>query len=260
MRFAFVTCQKWEDGFYNAYRHLAEEDLDLVLHLGDYVYEYGIDPATGGVRGVTLPAEYAEETIKLDQFRLRHALYKTDPDLQRAHARFPWVTTWDDHEVDNDYTADIPEDGMPPEEFRRRRMAAYQAFYEHLPLRSRGPTGPRREDHAVPVDAVGTWPSSTWSTPASSAATTRAATASTPAATSRSTPPRRCSASDRSGGSRATAPQSRPLEADRQPGDGRRARPRPGPRHDPLAGLVGRLPGRPPAAARSVRRGATRSS
>jgi alkaline phosphatase D len=136
VRFAFCTCQKWEDGFYNAFAHLAEEDLDLVLHLGDYTYEYGIDPATGGVRGVTLPAEYAKETVTLDQFRLRHALYKTDSDLQRAHARFPWVTVWDDHEIDNDYTADIPEDGTPPEEFRLRRIAGYQAFYEHLPLRS----------------------------------------------------------------------------------------------------------------------------
>jgi alkaline phosphatase D len=141
VRFAFLTCQKWEDGFYTAYRHLAEEDLDLVLHLGDYTYEYGIDPATGGVRGVTLPAEYADETWTLDQYRLRHSLYKTDADLQAAHARFPFAVTWDDHEVDNDYTDDVPEDGTPPEEFVVRRAAAYQAFYEHLPLRP--PARPR---------------------------------------------------------------------------------------------------------------------
>jgi alkaline phosphatase D len=113
-----------------------EEDLDLVVFLGDYTYEYGIDPATGGVRGVQLPPEYADETVTLDQFRLRHALYKTDGDLQRAHARFPFVVTWDDHEVDNDYTGDIPEDGTPPDVFRLRRIAGYQAFYEHLPLRA----------------------------------------------------------------------------------------------------------------------------
>ena len=77
-----------------------------------------------------------EETVTLDQFRLRHALYKTDGDLQRAHARFPFVVTWDDHEVDNDYTGDIPEDGTPPEVFRLRRIAGYQAFYEHLSLRA----------------------------------------------------------------------------------------------------------------------------
>jgi alkaline phosphatase D len=135
MTFAYSTCQKWEEGFYNAYAHMAEEDLDLVVFLGDYTYEYGIDPATGGVRGVQLSAGHADETVTLDQFRMRHALYKTDADLQRAHARFPFVVTWDDHEVDNDYTGDIPEDGTPPEVFRRRRIAGYQAFYEHLPVR-----------------------------------------------------------------------------------------------------------------------------
>jgi PhoD-like phosphatase len=132
------TCQKWEEGFYNAYAHMAEEDLDLVVFLGDYTYEYGIDPATGGVRGVQLPPEYAEETVTLDQFRLRHALYKTDGDLQRAHARFPFVVTWDDHEVDNDYTGDIPEDGTPPEVFLRRRPQGL------CPLRGRAGPPARR--------------------------------------------------------------------------------------------------------------------
>jgi alkaline phosphatase D len=144
VRFAFVTCQKWEDGFYNAYRHLADEDLDLVLHLGDYIYEYGID-GNGGARGVPVPAAYAEETWTLDQYRLRHALYKTDADLQRAHARVPFAVTWDDHEVDDDYTDDIAEDGTPPAAFVARRRAAYQAYYEHMPLRlparPRGPAG-----------------------------------------------------------------------------------------------------------------------
>lgn len=153
VRFAFVTYQKWEDGFYNAYRHLAEEDLHLVLHLGDYIYEYGIDPTANG-RGVVLPAAYADETWTLDQYRLRHALYKTDGDLQRAHARFPFVVTWDDHEVDNDYTTDIPEDGTPPERFVVRRRAAYQAYYEHMPLRvlarPRGPAGGTRQYRSLP--------------------------------------------------------------------------------------------------------------
>ena len=156
VRFAFCTCQKWEDGFYNAFAHLAEEDLDLVLHLGDYTYEYGIDPATGGVRGVTLPAEYAEETVTLDQFRLRHALYKTDSDLQRAHARFPWVTVWDDHEVDNDYTADIPEDGTPPEEFRAAPHRWLPGVLRAPAAALGGPTRPTRERRAVPSDHVGT--------------------------------------------------------------------------------------------------------
>ncbi len=134
LNFAFVTCQKWEDGFYSAYRHLAEEDLDLVFHLGDYIYEYGI-PATGGVRDVTLPEEFRKETNTLEQYRLRYALYKTDPDLQKAHALFPFTVTWDDHEVENDYTDDISENNDPVEQFLKRRAAAYQAYYEHQPLR-----------------------------------------------------------------------------------------------------------------------------
>jgi alkaline phosphatase D len=134
LNFAFVTCQKWEDGFYSAYRNLADEDLDVVFHLGDYIYEYGID-ATGGVRNVSLPVEFQQETKTLEQYRLRYALYKTDPDLQKAHALFPFVVTWDDHEVDNDYTDAISENNDPVEEFMQRRIAAYRAYYEHQPLR-----------------------------------------------------------------------------------------------------------------------------
>ncbi|WP_315787658.1 alkaline phosphatase D family protein [Fischerella sp. JS2] len=134
LKFAFVTCQKWEDGYYSAYHRLAEEDLDLVFHLGDYIYEYGI-PSTGGVRNVSLPEQFSEETKTLEQYRLRYALYKTDPDLQKAHALFPFVVTWDDHEVDNDYTNNISENNDPVEDFLNRRAAAYQAYYEHQPLR-----------------------------------------------------------------------------------------------------------------------------
>jgi alkaline phosphatase D len=139
---AVATCQKWDDGFYSAYRRMAEEDLDLVVHLGDYIYEYGIG-ATGGVRGVPLPDTFAPETETLERYRLQHALYRTDADLQRAHARFPWVVTWDDHEVENDYTDAISENNDPPEAFLQRRAVAYQAFYEHLPLRRESlPSGP----------------------------------------------------------------------------------------------------------------------
>ncbi|RUR84611.1 alkaline phosphatase [Chlorogloeopsis fritschii PCC 6912] len=134
LNFAFVTCQKWEDGYYSAYRRLAEEDLDLVFHLGDYIYEYGI-PSTGGARKVSLPEQFSQETQTLEQYRLRYALYKTDPDLQKAHALFPFVVTWDDHEVDNDYTNEISEKNDPVELFLNRRAAAYQAYYEHMPLR-----------------------------------------------------------------------------------------------------------------------------
>jgi alkaline phosphatase D len=134
LRFAFVTCQKWDDGYYSAYHRLAKEDLDVVLHLGDYIYEYGIDPL-GGARNVPVPEQFRSETTTLERYRLQYALYKTDPDLQRAHARFPFVVTWDDHEVENDYTDGISENNDPVEAFLHRRAAAYQAFYEHLPLR-----------------------------------------------------------------------------------------------------------------------------
>lgn len=129
---AFVSCQDWQAGYYNAYRGVADEDVDLVLHLGDYIYEYG---PTAGVRRHDGP-----EVDGLESYRNRHALYRTDADLQAAHAAHPFVVTWDDHEVDNNYAADVPEDPDGPsqgsrEAFLRRRAAGYQAYYEHLPLR-----------------------------------------------------------------------------------------------------------------------------
>lgn len=142
LNFAFCSCQKWDDGYFSAYRRMAEEDLDVVFHLGDYIYENGID-SRGGVRNVPLPKQFEEETVTLDRYRLQYALYKTDPDLQKAHALFPFVVTWDDHEVDNDYTDLISQDNDPVKEFRRRRAAAYQAYYEHMPLRQFSlPQGP----------------------------------------------------------------------------------------------------------------------
>jgi alkaline phosphatase D len=133
---AVVSCQHYEHGYYTAYQHLAQEDLDLVLHLGDYLYETA--PAEGQARRHVGPAP-----TDLAGYRLRHALYRTDPDLQAAHAAVPFVLTWDDHEVENDYAADQSERFDPPAVFRRRRAAAYQAYWEHLPLRRRSrPRGP----------------------------------------------------------------------------------------------------------------------
>ncbi|XHX80802.1 MAG: alkaline phosphatase D family protein [Stenomitos frigidus ULC029] len=132
LRFALANCQDWQNGYYTAYKHLAEEDLDLVVHVGDYIYEYGPEP--GGPRQHNGP-----EIVSLEDYRNRHALYKTDTNLQAAHAAFPWVVTWDDHEVENNYASGISEvDGEPdqdPAVFLRRRAAAYQAYYEHMPLR-----------------------------------------------------------------------------------------------------------------------------
>ncbi|HYN08300.1 MAG TPA: alkaline phosphatase D family protein [Vicinamibacterales bacterium] len=132
LRFAFVTCQDWPSGYYVAYRDMAENDLDLVLHLGDYTYEYGIQASNrrGGV-----PRAFREPCLDLRTYRLRHTLYKLDPDLQAAHAKFPFLVIWDDHEVANDYSGLAPEFDSPSPEFAARRAAAYQAYYEHMPIR-----------------------------------------------------------------------------------------------------------------------------
>ena len=133
LRLAVASC---EQGYYAAYRHMLADDLDLVLHLGDYIYEssWGQDH----VRKHDAP-----EPRTLDDYRIRHALYKSDPDLQAAHAAYPWLCTWDDHEVQNDYANDRSERLDDPQWFLQRRAAAYKAYYEHMPLRSQmAPQGP----------------------------------------------------------------------------------------------------------------------
>jgi alkaline phosphatase D len=127
-RFAFASCQHYQHGHYTAYRHMVDEELDLVVHLGDYIYE-----ATWGDN--LIRSHDGLEVFSLDQYRSRYALYRGEPELMAAHAAFPWVVTWDDHEVDNNYAASVPEDGQHPDAFLLRRAAAYQAFYEFMPLR-----------------------------------------------------------------------------------------------------------------------------
>ncbi|MFS4109775.1 MULTISPECIES: alkaline phosphatase D family protein [unclassified Streptomyces] len=133
-----VSCQRYDEGYYTAYRHLAQDDVDVVFHLGDYLYEYAVDSA-GGSRGLpkgTLPDLFHHETVTLEDYRLRYALYKTDPDLRAAHAAHPFVVTWDDHETENNYADDVSETGGPADEFLLRRAAAYRAYWENMPLRS----------------------------------------------------------------------------------------------------------------------------
>lgn len=128
LNFAFVSCQDWQNGYYTAFEHLAKENLDLVVHLGDYIYEYGPEP--GAVRQHIGP-----EIVTLNDYRNRYALYRTDANLQAAHRAFPWIVTWDDHEVDNNYANFTPEDNQTQAAFTLRRANAYQAYYEHMPLR-----------------------------------------------------------------------------------------------------------------------------
>jgi alkaline phosphatase D len=136
MRFAFASCQQYEQGWYAAYRHMAHEDLDLVAHLGDYIYE----SSWGRVR---VRSHGAGEPVTLAEYRDRYALYKSDSDLQSAHAAFPWIVTWDDHEVQNDYANDRSQHLEEPARFLERRAAAYRAWYEHMPVpKSMAPRGP----------------------------------------------------------------------------------------------------------------------
>jgi alkaline phosphatase D len=130
LRLAFASCQRWEHGYFSAYRHMRDENLDAVLFLGDYIYEY---PAAGNA--VRLPA--GGWVFTLDDYRARYALHKGEADLQAMHAACPWLVTWDDHEVQNDYAGIHPgSSGAPVTNFLARRAAAYQAYYEHMPLRA----------------------------------------------------------------------------------------------------------------------------
>ncbi len=127
LRFAYASCQQFEQGWFTAHRHIAAEELDLMVFLGDYIYE----SSSGGAHVREHEAGVPET---LAQYRNRHACYRGDPDLQACHAAFPWLVTWDDHEVENDYGGDRSERLWPREQFLRRRAAAYKAFYEHMPL------------------------------------------------------------------------------------------------------------------------------
>ncbi len=131
LRFAFASCQHYESGLYTAYEHMAQEELDLVLHLGDYIYEYG--GQDGRVR-----KHLGREIQSLDDYRIRHAQYKSDSFLQGMHGRCPWMVVWDDHEFDNNCANDCSEEaGVDPVDFLIRRANAYQAYYEMMPLRRR---------------------------------------------------------------------------------------------------------------------------
>jgi alkaline phosphatase D len=131
LRFAFASCQDYQSGFYTAYQHMAAEDLAFVAFLGDYIYEGPRN--AGSIR----QHEGTDEPYSLREYRNRHARYKTDLNLQAAHAAFPWIVTFDDHEIDNNWADEVPQDPdlQSPAEFRARRIAAFQAYYEHMPLR-----------------------------------------------------------------------------------------------------------------------------
>jgi alkaline phosphatase D len=128
LRVALTSCQHWEQGWFTAYRDMIANECDLVLQVGDYIYEksFGSGP---DVRKFGSP-----DPVTLDDYRARYALYRSDPDLAAAHAAIPFVVTWDDHEVENDYAGDEGVATADPRAFIKRRAAAYQAYFEHMPL------------------------------------------------------------------------------------------------------------------------------
>ncbi|MFG1919288.1 alkaline phosphatase D family protein [Micromonospora sp. NPDC048898] len=128
---AFASCAHYEAGYYTAYRRMAEENPGLILHLGDYIYE-------GGVNTSAVRQHVGAEIVSLADYRRRYALYKSDPDLQAAHAAAPWLVVPDDHEVENNYATMVRADSSPTltaAQWTARRTAAYRAYYENMPLR-----------------------------------------------------------------------------------------------------------------------------
>lgn len=150
LRLVSAGCQHWEHGFFTAWRHIAEEQIDLVTHYGDYIYEYRARAnAPGGAPAVR--QHNSEEIHTIDDYRNRYALYRSDADLQAAHAAHPFLMSFDDHEVDNNWASiHSEEDGsarfpvaVPPEIFALRKAIAFQAWYEAMPVRrAQLPRGP----------------------------------------------------------------------------------------------------------------------
>jgi alkaline phosphatase D len=135
LRIAAASCQHFETGFYAAHRDIAGWAPDLVLFLGDFIYEYGGRPVGGEVvRSMT-----GDEVQSIDDYRARYAQYLGDADLQASRAACPWVVIWDDHEVENNYAGVAPEHIADMPTFAARRLVAYQAWWEHMPVRMTRP-------------------------------------------------------------------------------------------------------------------------
>ncbi|MFC4911844.1 alkaline phosphatase D family protein [Actinomadura gamaensis] len=140
----FVSCSQFEHGYFTSYRRLAEDEPDLILHLGDYQYEYKKGDYT--IPGGNPRDHEGPETVSLADYRHRYAQYRSDPDLRAAHAAAPWLVVFDDHEVENNWAGTVPEEGSDTPStaaFLKRRAAAFQAYYENMPLRRTSlPHGP----------------------------------------------------------------------------------------------------------------------
>ena len=136
LHFAFASCQDYQAGYYTAYKHMVQEEIEMVVFLGDYIYE-------GRYRPNGLRPHPDVEARTLQEYRDRYTLYKSDPLLQEAHRLFPWIVVWDDHEVANNWAGRFPSWARADAQFMERRASAAKAYYEHMPLRrSSIPRGP----------------------------------------------------------------------------------------------------------------------
>ncbi|MGZ8179190.1 alkaline phosphatase D family protein [Williamsia sp. SKLECPSW1] len=135
LTFAWASCQNWADGFFPAYDDMASAAPDVVFHLGDYVYEKSVGSSGGRRRSTAVPASALTEMTTLDDYRERYALYRLDPQLQRAHRMSPFITVFDDHEVENNWAGPISEDDAPIPQFLARRAQAMKAWWENTPVR-----------------------------------------------------------------------------------------------------------------------------
>lgn len=141
LSFSWASCQAWTDGYYNAYEDMVRRDNDVIFFLGDYIYEAEIKD--NDIRDMShLTPEVRAEPYTFDQYRLRYGLYKSEAPLQAAHAAAPWIVTFDDHEVDNNWAGQISQDDDDPAEFLLRRAQAFKVWWEHTPTRITAPTGP----------------------------------------------------------------------------------------------------------------------
>lgn len=134
LAFAFVSCQEYQNGYYTAHAAIAQDRLDMVFHLGDYIYEYG-----GGDKLPGRKFPWNTFPRSLGDYRRQYSGYNSDKNLQAARAHCPWVVTWDDHEVENNYAALLPSNADRAAEFPNQRAAAYQAYWENQPLRIDSP-------------------------------------------------------------------------------------------------------------------------
>jgi alkaline phosphatase D len=141
-RFGLGSCQNYQHGYFSALSHAANDQLDLMVWVGDYIYEYGPVPNAFSLARL----HPGGETFTLSDYRERYALYKREAPLQALHAACPWIVTWDDHEVENDY-ADDRGQRQPQLNFLERRAAAYKAWWEHMPVRNALEPG----DHSVRI-------------------------------------------------------------------------------------------------------------